>query len=445
MEACLTFIEKDAFDQGYEDQLEKLGFNLKGMASSVGNFFKTQVGLRAKEFGRNVKNEAQGLLKRPTHPDLAKPTSGDEGWVPQAGGKWTGYDRIGYKGIPHLSNAALDQRISESTKHLEKLRSQGFYKNRSPYADVPGYEESIYTGKTLALPRMSLDPQRLNPSVKGYRGALPKRGWISDPTKPVTNNLRPPKTPAAPTSSSSVTTLPPQYSAVMPFRPTAVSQLPSQPVTHASQTAVRPAVTQDMLSTRVASEVNMNPYEQGYADQMIQLGLAKEAGLTQAIQGLAGKARDLGSRALGTSKATVQARRANINAGRQSVTAAKDEKMLQGVRDKYKGKVDAVKGTGTGTGTGTQYVPPPEIQAILDKYKTGPHATPTTPTPPAGTEAEGPGSWEKFKGWWGERKPWQKGAIGAGVALPVGAGLFMAGGQNPPTIAQQQYGYQPQY
>lgn len=186
---------------------------------------------------------------------------------------------------------------------------------------------------------------------------------------------------------------------------------------------------QNMLQTRVASEGNMNYFDQGYADRLVQLGLHKEAGLPQTIMGIAGKARDIGSRAMGMSKATVGARREAITQGRQAVQAAKEQKMLGGVKDKYKAKVEEIRGA----------KPSPKTQE--------PPTTPapqTTPKPPEGTEAEGPGSWEKFKGWWGERAPWQKAAIGAGVALPVGAGLFMAGGQNPPSIAQQQYGYQPQ-
>jgi hypothetical protein len=189
-----------------------------------------------------------------------------------------------------------------------------------------------------------------------------------------------------------------------------------------------------MLSTRVASEVAMNYYEQGYVDQMVQLGLYKDAGLKQVIQGAAGKARDIGSRALGKSKATVEARRANITSGRQSVTSAKDEKMLGAVRNKYKTKVDEIKGTPKA----------PPAAAAAPKTPEAASAPPPI-TPPAGTEAEGPGNWEKFKGWWGERKPWQQVGMGAGVAIPVGAGLYMAGKDNPPSLAQQQMGYTPQY
>jgi hypothetical protein len=186
---------------------------------------------------------------------------------------------------------------------------------------------------------------------------------------------------------------------------------------------------QNLLQTRkVASEVNMNYFEQGYADRLVQLGLYKEAGIPQAVVAGAGKLRDLGSRAMGMSKATVGARREAITQGRQAVQAAKEQKMLGGVKDKYKAQVEEIKGPKPPKTQATPKTPDPNV----------------TPKPPEGTEAEGPGSWEKFKGWWGERTPWQKAGIGAGVALPVGAGLFMAGGQNPPSVAQQQYGYQPQ-
>jgi hypothetical protein len=181
-----------------------------------------------------------------------------------------------------------------------------------------------------------------------------------------------------------------------------------------------------MLSTRVASEVDMNYYEQGYADQMVQLGLYKDAGIKE----LAGKVRDLGSRALGKSKETVVARRSAINAGRKAVTGARDAKELEGINTKFKTKVDEIKGT--------PKAPPAEAPPAAT-------TAPTTPTPPEGTEAEGPGNWEKFKGWWGQRAPWQQVGMGAAVAAPVAAGLYMAGKDNPPSLAQQQMGYTPQY
>jgi len=408
------------FDQGYEDQLEKLGFNVKGMASSVGNFFKTQVGGRARQFGQNVRDETKGLLNRPVHPKQYSVLSGDT-TSPELmrSALTTDTAGAGTSGIRHLSGAGLEQRVSGALKDMDMRKARGDELFKRTY--IPRNHSALkVSGEYRPAPR----------TVRPYPGAQPlsqqpvtQKGWVNPPPgqAPQVGWRNPPPGQV-------------QHSAVMPFRPTAVSQPPPQM-----------AVNQDMLSTRVASEVDMNYYEQGYADRLVQLGLYKDAGLKD----LAGKVRDLGSRALGKSKATVAARRANITSGRQAVTAAKDEKMLQGVRDKYKTKVDEIKGTQPSSGE--KYTPPPELQELLDKYKPGtttppgPTPPPAIPTPPAGTEAEGPGNWEKFKGWWGERKPWQQVGMGAAVAAPVAAGLYMAGKDNPPSLAQQQMGYTPQY
>lgn len=393
------------FDQGYEDQLEKLGFNIKGMASSVGNFLRYQVGGRARQFGQNVRDEAKGLLNRPVHPKQYSSIAGDAGMAPKQLQSALTTDKagVGTSGISHLSGAGLEQRVSGALKDMDMRKARGDELFKRTY--IPRNHSALKVpGEYRPAPR----------TVKPFPGVQPL------PQLPVTQaGWRKPPQAAQ------------QHSAVMPFRPTAVSQPPPM------------AVNQDMLSTRVASEVDMNYYEQGYADQMVQLGLYKDAGIKE----LAGKARDIGSRALGKSKETVVARRAAINSGRKAVTGARDAKELEGINTKFKTKVDEIKGTPKPTGN--EYVPPPEIQAILDKHKPGAAtaaaSAPPPITPPAGTEAEGPGNWEKFKGWWGQRAPWQQVGMGAAVAAPVAAGLYMAGKDNPPSLAQQQMGYTPQY
>lgn len=55
-------------------------------------------------------------------------------------------------------------------------------------------------------------------------------------------------------------------------------------------------------------------------------------------------------------------------------------------------------------------------------------------TPEAGPQL---GAWDKTKAWWGRRSPWAKAGIGAAAALPVGMGLYAAGGMNPPRPQQQ--------
>jgi hypothetical protein len=60
--------------------------------------------------------------------------------------------------------------------------------------------------------------------------------------------------------------------------------------------------------------------------------------------------------------------------------------------------------------------------------------------------APGPqqGAWDKTKAWWGRRSPWAKAGIGAAAALPVGMGLYAAGGMNPSQPRQPlQYQQQP--
>jgi len=53
------------------------------------------------------------------------------------------------------------------------------------------------------------------------------------------------------------------------------------------------------------------------------------------------------------------------------------------------------------------------------------------------------GMWDKTKAWWGQRSPWAKAGIGAAAALPIGMGLYAAGGENPsprtPRYTEQQY------
>jgi hypothetical protein len=60
--------------------------------------------------------------------------------------------------------------------------------------------------------------------------------------------------------------------------------------------------------------------------------------------------------------------------------------------------------------------------------------------------APGPqqGAWDKTKAWWGQRSPWAKAGIGAAAALPIGMGLYAAGGMNPSQPRQPlQYQQQP--
>jgi hypothetical protein len=312
------------------------------------------------------------------------------------------YEQIGYDaGGAHpaiVRNQAMSAKAGVIPAGTNNVNIPGF-ENHSPYREMPRMSGKDYEAEIQKAMDKQEAMRAAGTMPQIAESKQPQKGWVKPPNGVVTQDIRP-------------------HSAVMPFRPTVVSQPPPM------------AANQDMLSTRVASEVNMNYYEQGYADQMVRLGLYKDAGLRD----LAGKARDLGSRALGKSKATVEARRANITSGRQAVTAAKDEKMLGEVRNKYKTKVDKIKGT-------------PKAPPAAATAPTPPAAAAAPPpiTPPAGTEAEGPGNWEKFKNWWGERKPWQQVGMGAGVALPVGAGLYMAGKDNPPSLAQQQMGYTPQY
>lgn len=470
MEACL------AYNSGYDDILEKLGFSLPGLAGRLPTIAGKNIASKGLSAGAATQaaparqgllggmfDKAKSYLTTKPIPGRARgaygPASQAEGLVPpnirdDAGLAWAKTKEMFRKPAPK----GLYEQIGYDAggAHPAILRNQALSAKggvlSGPLGSVPRPTAKEFEDKIRAAMAQQ-DKMRAAGTMPQI--APSKHNPVAAPQKP-SSGLSGTKEPIVPSGVGTVAQT--HQSMALPFRPTLLSEPPAQAVTHGSQTVVGPVMhnsqtavrptTQPLLpETKAASEVAMNYYEQGYADQMVQLGLYKDAGLKQVIQGAAGKARDLGSRALGKSKATVEARRANITSGRQSVTAAKDEKMLGAVRDKYKTKVDEIKGTPKPTGN--QYVPPPEIQAILDRNKPGATAAaasaPPPITPPAGTEAEGPGNWEKFKGWWGERAPWQKATMGAGVALPVGAGLYMAGKDNPPSLAQQQMGYTPQY
>ena len=159
-------------------------------------------------------------------------------------------------------------------------------------------------------------------------------------------------------------------------------------------------------------------YELGYNDVLEALNL-KEAGF---LMNMAGKARDLGSRAMGASKGFVQARRGAINEGRAAVQGAKETAALGATKGKYEQKVQSIQGGAT----------PPAA----------PPAAGATPPPAAGAEgAAAPGAVDKAKGWWSKRSPWAKAGLGAAAALPIAGGLYAAGGMNPsrPQQPPQQY------
>ena len=169
---------------------------------------------------------------------------------------------------------------------------------------------------------------------------------------------------------------------------------------------------------------DMDYFDQGYADQLAQLGIYKEA-----APAFLGKVRDMGSRMMGASPKFVGARRQAINEGRSAVTAAKEQKALAGVKSKYQGKVNKIREPQPPK-TQAGGTPPPAEGAAAAEGAAGP---------------EGPGMWQQTKEWWSKRSPGQKGVMAAGVGIPVAGGLYMAGKDNPPSVAQQQYGYTPQY
>jgi hypothetical protein len=382
------------YDVGYNDVFEKLGF---GLSSVVGRL-PTLV-------GKNV--ASKGLVAGGTNP--AKPGLLTGMWNKAKSYITTKPSTLRFKGdvegsVP--SNIRDDATLAwAKTKELFRTPApKGLYTDLSGGAHPAIARNIALSGRTnrSGVPGIpSMTGQQLESKIQAsmaYMEKLKAQGKLPVP-KPTTFTSRTP-----------------QHGWV------------NKPNVQAAPNHDAPTM-QNLLQTRkVASEGNMNHFEQGYVDRLVQLGLYKEAGIPQAVVAGAGKLRDLGSRAMGMSKATVGARREAITQGRQAVQAAKEQKMLGGVKDKYKAQVAEIKGPKPPKTQATPKTPDPNV----------------TPKPPEGTEAEGPGSWEKFKGWWGERTPWQKAGIGAGVALPVGAGLFMAGGQNPPSVAQQQYGYQPQ-
>jgi hypothetical protein len=151
-------------------------------------------------------------------------------------------------------------------------------------------------------------------------------------------------------------------------------------------------------------------YELGYNDVLESLHL-KEAGF---FMNMAGKARDLGSRAMGASPGHVAARRTAINEGRAAVQGAKETSQLAATKGKFEQKVQKIQG-------GAPTTPP---------------AAGATPTPAAGAEGAATGAADKAKGWWAQRSPWAKAGIGAAVGLPIAGGLYAAGGMNPPRPQQ---------
>lgn len=388
------------YDVGYNDVFEKLGFGLSNVIGRLPTLVGKNVASRGLVAGKT--NPAKpGLLSGiwdkaksyvTTNPSIPRGLT-SEGFIPPVPRSLRGDTGIAWAKTKNMFRKPLPKGIDfygdEGGMHSAKVRDTVLNTRRHDrYPGMPstGQElEDKIVASRVYLEKLKAQGKLPVPKPSTFTNRAPQHGWVNKPdTQAALNHDAP--------------------------------------------------TMQNLLQTRkVASEGNMNHFEQGYADRLVQLGLYKEAGIPQAVMGVAGKVRDIGSRAMGMSKATVGARREAITQGRQAVQTAKEQKMLGGVKDKYKAKVDEIQGT----------KPAPQTQAT-PKTQEAP-APNASPKPPEGTEAEGPGSWEKFKGWWGERAPWQKAAIGAGVALPVGAGLFMAGGQNPPTVAQQQFGYQPQF
>jgi hypothetical protein len=158
-------------------------------------------------------------------------------------------------------------------------------------------------------------------------------------------------------------------------------------------------------------------YELGYNDVLESLHL-KEAGF---FMNMAGKARDLGSRATGSSKGFVQARRGAINEGRAAVQGAKETSALGATKGKYEQKVQQIQSKAT---------PPTAPPAP---------AAPAAATPPAEPPKE-PGMLDKAKGWWGKQSTPVKAGIGTAVAAPVAYGLWNQGGDpSYPLPQQRQY------